>query len=258
MSAPALVVGTGGSGTRITAQLMLAAGVHLGPDRNPANDTRQMTRFLRLHARRYLEESQWIDGGGSNSIPPPADDLLSELKAAIDRLMESAPDGARWGAKNPPNIYVLPLLDTAFGDARVVQFVRDGRDMAYSSNQNQLEVYGELVVGDLAGEPDPVRSIALWSRMNLAALSYAREHLEDRHMVLRYEDICADPRGGATRLLEHLELPVTEAILDQAEKTIAISASAGRWRDAPEAEREAVTRAGAASLSEFGYVDGDS
>ena len=169
--------------------------------------------------------------------------------------MESAPDGARWGAKNPPNIYVLPLLDTAFGDARVVQFVRDGRDMAYSSNQNQLEVYGELVVGDLAGEPDPIRSISLWSRMNLAALAYAREHLRDRHMVLRYEDICADPRGGATRLLEHLELRATDAILDQAEETIEISASAGRWRDAPEPERDAVVAAGVEALTEFGYTD---
>ena len=255
MSGPALVIGTGGSGTRITAQLMLEAGVHLGPDRNPADDTRQMTRFLRLYSRRYVEESRWIDAAGAGPVPPPSEEVLSELKAATARLMETSPEGARWGAKNPPNIYVLPLLDTAFPDARVVQFVRDGRDMAYSTNQNQLEVYGDLLVSDLAGQTEPVRSIALWSRVNLAAVAYARAHLGERHLLVRYEDICAEPRAGAAGVLEHLHLPVTDEVLDRAERTITASPSTGRWRDAPEAERDAVVAAGLEALAEFGYTD---
>ena len=255
MNAPLLVLGTGGSGTRVAGELMLAAGVYLGPERNKASDTRQITRFLRLHSRRYLEESAWVEAMGSSggNAAPATDDLQGELHAAVGRMLADAPEGASWGWKNPPSIYVLPLLNEAFPEARMVQFVRDGRDMAYSKNQNQLEVYGELLVGDLAGEPDPVRSIALWSRVNLAALAYAREHVGDRHLVLHYEKVCDDPRGGAERLLRHLGLPATDAVLEQAEATIAPSPTTGRWNDAPAAELEAVTHAGAAGLAEFGY-----
>ena len=255
MSPPLLVLGTGGSGTRVAGELMLAAGVYLGPERNRASDSRQITRFLRLHSRRYLDESGWVEAMGSDQeVTEAPGDLLEELHAAVERMLASAPDGAPWGWKNPPSIYVLPLLDQAFPDAPMVQFVRDGRDMAYSTNQNQLEVYGEQLLPDLADEPNPVRSIALWSRVNLAALSYARKRLGSRHLVLRYEDVCERPRAGATRLLEHLGLPVTDAVLDQAEATIAPSPTTGRWQEAPADEREAIAQAGAAGLAEFGYA----
>ncbi len=255
MSPPLLVLGTGGSGTRVAGELMLAAGAFLGPERNRASDSRPITRFLRLHSRRYLSETGWVDARGSGlAVGPAAADLRTELHAAVERMLADAPDGAPWGWKNPPSIYILPLLDEAFPDARVVQFVRDGRDMAYSQNQNQLEIYGDLLVPDLAGEPDPVRSIGLWSRVNIAALAYAREHLGDRHLVLRYEDVCADPRSGTELLLGHLELDAAEPVLEQAQATIAPSATTGRWREAPGAELKAVAEAGSAGLAEFGYA----
>ncbi len=137
---------------------------------------------------------------------------------------------------------------------RMVQFVRDGRDMAYSTNQNQLEVYGEQLL------PRPRRraqSRAL--DRPLVAREPRRAFLRAkaprlRHLVLRYENVCERPRAGATRLLEHLGLPVTDAVLDQAEATIAPSPTTGRWQEAPADEREAIAQAGAAGLAEFGYA----
>jgi hypothetical protein len=48
--------------------------------------------------------------------------------------------------------------------------------MAFSENQNQLKKHGDAVLGDeLRRAKTPVRSIALWNRVNQAAADYGEE-----------------------------------------------------------------------------------
>ena len=218
-----------------------------------------MGRFMRRHAHEYLEDSGWIaalDADADAELGPPPDPLVRECEAALERQRAGIPSpDAAWGWKNPRSIYLLPVIRAALPAARTVQLVRDGRDMAYSENQNQLAVYGELLVGDLGAAPEPVRSVALWSRVNLAALAFARR-FGGHHLVLRYEDLCDEPEDAARRLLAHAELPETPALLAEASALVRPSSSAGRWREAPAAELEAVSATGEEALREFGYAPG--
>lgn len=255
-TAPLLVIGTGGSGTRIAGELMRDAGVYLGPELNRASDSRAMTRFLRLHSVRYLLESGWLqpDSGADRRPEAPSEELAGELSSAMERLRaETPPAQIPWGWKNPPTIYVLPLIDAVAPGCVVVHMIRDGRDMAYSSNQNQLAVYGDALIPELAGEPEPVRSTALWSRVNLGARAFGERFMGGRYLVVRYEDLCADPRAEAAGLLRHLGIEAGEDLLDRAVARISASPSTGRWKSAPQGELERVLAAGETALAAFGY-----
>ena len=255
---PLVVLGTGGSGTRAVAEVMKAAGVYLGPKQNKATDSLELKPFLVRWSTEYLTESGWVEAierDPDAEIPEPSAEIVADLRAALERQREGIPSAdALWGWKNPRTTNLLPVLNAVAPDAITAQLVRDGRDMAFSKNQNLLGDAGELTPEHLRDAPAPVRLIELWSRLNLVNLAYMRRLKGDAHLVVRYEDLCADPATHAARLLEHLGVPVTDAVLAQARETIKLSPSTGRWRDAPAHELEAVLEAGAPGLREFGYV----
>ena len=274
--APIVVFGTGGSGTRAIAELLRQAGVYMGPKLNGAGDSLVLKPFVRRWPERYLAQSGWVElmsdpptqaadpavaappvePGSAPEVPPPDPAMRADLLAVLSEQREGipAPD-APWGWKNPRTIYLLPALDQALPGFACVQLVRDGRDMAYSKNQQQVEAYGELLVPELASASDPVRSIALWSRINLAAARYGHAQMRGRHLLVRYEDLCGDPRAAARLVLEHLGIDPSAELLESAAELVKPSGQSGRWREAEAGEAAELTAAGAPGLREFGYAE---
>jgi hypothetical protein len=255
---PLVVLGTGGSGTRAVAEIMRAAGVYLGPKMNRSSDSLALKPFLVRWSQPFVAESHWVEAverDPANGILEPPEEAIADLKAGIADQRTGIPSkGSLWGWKNPRTINLLPVLTAVAPDAVTAQLVRDGRDMAYSKNQHDLEDCAAIVPEELRDAPDPVRSIALWSRLNLAALAYMNERSGGNHLVVRYEDLCADPAENAERLLTHLGVPFTDEVLEQAKELVKLSSSAGRWREAPPAEIAAVQAAGSEGLRAFGYI----
>jgi hypothetical protein len=189
--------------------------------------------------------------------PPPASAEIAEaLSDAVACQRQGIPEaGGRWGWKAPRTIMVLPLVDELFAGARTIQLVRDGRDMAYSRNQNQLGAYGPLLLAGLDGAlAPPERAIALWSRVNLAAANYGRAHMDGRHLVVRYEDLGADPERELARILAHTGLDHSREAVARAAEHVSVSSAVGRWREAPAEEARRVAAAGADGLRAFGYA----
>jgi sulfotransferase family protein len=257
---PVVVFGSGGSGTRAIAAALREAGVYLGARTNRANDSLVLKPFLRRWPEVYLERSRWVEtmwrAPDVGEVEAPDAAMVDDLRATIDAQREGipAPD-APWGWKAPRTIYVLPALHGLVPDVITVQLVRDGRDMAYSANQNQLQAFGEIMLDDYRGAPDPVRSIALWSRVNVAAVRYAERFIGANHLVLRYEDVCADPAAAVRQLLDHVGLESSRQLAERAAALVQPSPSAGRWRQEDGKEVDAVLAAGAPGLREFGYED---
>ena len=48
--------------------------------------------------------------------------------------------------KNPRSMFLLPFFDSYFPALKFIHIVRDGRDMAYSKNQNQLHKHGSTLL----------------------------------------------------------------------------------------------------------------
>lgn len=245
---PVVIGGTGGSGTRVVAELVRGLGVYLGTHVNDAIDALAWVAAL----------DAWIPAFLRSQATMPAAEferMVAELRAcaARHRADIDAPDGP-WGWKNPRTLYLLPVFDAIFPGMRFVHVVRDGRDVAFSGNQNQTRLYGPLVVGSLAGRPESVQAIGLWAKVNLATARYGVRRMAGRYLRVRLEDLCDAPEAGVRRLGEFLQL--STAHTGTLARLVHPPPTLGRWRDRPPDQIAALEATGAAGLREFGYMPG--
>jgi hypothetical protein len=137
---------------------------------------------------------------------------------------------------------------------RFIHVVRDGRDMALSSNQNQLRKHGSVIGLPRPELSEAAQSLALWSWLNVETSRYGLRVLGERYLYVKFEDLCRRPRPIVQRIQEFLELSGDPAAaIDE----LADPGTLGRWRElAPETLAE-LHRVGAGALAELGYAGPD-
>jgi len=186
------------------------------------------------------------------SLPAPPE-MLADFQTMLARHCGSREDETQpWGWKHPPSIYLLRFYYQQFPQLRFLHVVRDGRDMAYSSNQNQLRKFGTTILdpADL-DRSQPVQSIALWNRVNLDAADYGEKHLSGRYMLVRFEDLCAQSVPTVARILTFFGLQGDAEAIARCE--VSPPESIGRWRNQDEATLAELHQVGGAGLRRFGY-----
>jgi hypothetical protein len=235
---PGVTGATGGSGTRVVARVMRRGGMFIGSDLNVSEDALDFAAF----------SDRWIDRYWGRGAGP---DMAAELRALAARQAADRPSPAQpWGWKEPRSVYLLPFLHEQLPSLRFLHVVRDGRDMAYSSNQMQLQKHGEVLLPP-ADEPRPLRSIALWSDVNLAAADYGERELGERYLRLRFEDLCAEPTAGVETILRFFELAGDAPQI--AADEVRSPSTFGRWRSEEPALTAALTERADTALQRFGY-----
>jgi hypothetical protein len=258
--APVVIFGTGGSGTRVLASLTREARYFMGTNLNRPGDSADLGQFTGEWANRYLRRSNWVE----RTWRAPEREKFGYPQAMAARFREAVEghraaledDDAPWGWKAPRTILILPFVHEVYRSAKVVHLVRDGRDIAYSKNQNQLSRHGHRVLPPSDKRvPRAQASITFWARVNLAAARYGQRFLAGGYLLLRYEDLCADPGEAAVRLLEFLGSSVsTEPMRRAAIELVRPSESLGRWREREPGKTRALERLGGDALREFGYL----
>jgi hypothetical protein len=238
---PAVIGATGGSGTRIVARILREAGLFTGAELNESEDAWKFGDY----------SDRWINVFLSQS-PLPAEAeraMLDDLAVLVLEHCVTLAPGRPWGWKEPRSIYLLPYFHRHLPALRFLHVVRDGRDMALSTNQNQLRKHGAAapIPPDL---PEAERSIALWSWVNLTAARYGEEHLGDRYLRIRFEDLCTSRVDTATELLRFLELSGDPALALDA---VSAPCSLGRWRNESPATIAGLEEQGGHALVELGY-----
>jgi hypothetical protein len=244
---PNTIGATGGSGTRLVARIVREGGMFTGTDLNAYEDSLPFAGF----------SDRWIDAfvrGGGQPVSPELlarmrDDLDSLVRSHLDDLPASA---GLWGWKEPRSIYLVPFFTSAMPSLRFLHFIRDGRDMAFSENQNQLVKHGDAVLGDaLRKEKKPIRSIALWSRVNVAAADYGERRLGERYLRVRFEDLCAEPAENVRRIYDFFGL---QGDAEAAATAVRPPDTLGRWRKRRKGIVEALHRTAEPALARFGYL----
>jgi hypothetical protein len=220
----------------------------MGSGLNEAEDSEPVMRFYGVWLRRYLE----CDG----NLPPAERGSAREMleHALVLHRVGVDDEGGPWGVKVPRNILMLPFWQQMFPELSFVHVIRDGLDMAYSKDRNQLRMVGDLVLtSEELSLPESLRAIAYWKRVNLMAAAYGEDHLGPRYLRLRFEDLCADPKWAYEQLRRFLELrdgPMPPVAI---ENEVVSPASIGRWREHPEQEIERLLDIGGVGLRRFGY-----
>ena len=252
---PMPIGATGGSGTRAVARIVQQAGLWIGHQLNESMDAVEFGLYSNRWIDAFLAATQRWRG----PLPPQQrSDMLAEVQrivwAHLQPLLSSPGDGRwlAWGWKEPRSMYLLPFWDELFPALRFLHLVRDGRDMAFSANQNQLLKHGDAMLGPAdPGAPQPLRSIALWSRANTLVATYAARHLRGRYLRIRFEELCAHPVPTVAAILAFFGLPPEQA--EQAAALVSPPATLGRWRQADAHLQRALHREAAPALVRFGY-----
>jgi hypothetical protein len=253
---PIVVGGLGGSGTRVVAAILREAGVFIGSEISGANDNLHMARNFPL-----------IRDAAMKVGPRPAPfgdypfDFGAELDVMVASMLEDferdmhaaylAQDRLRagWGWKNPNNLQILAPLASRFGAFRYIHVVRHGLDMAFSTNQNQLSLWGWRYLIDQERLGPAEASFRFWVRANRQGVRDARR-LGLELTVLNFDKLCADPIGVIDAFAREIGLrvppsPAMYALVKPPE-------SIGRFR---RNDVSFVTPEDLAALREFGFEE---
>ena len=148
-----------------------------------------------------------------------------------ERLIATANSGVRhsvWGWKAPSTYIVLNRLADSMNDLKYIHIIRNGLDMAYSQNQNQLRIWGQSILG-LDGAITPRNSLKYWRWANEQTLSIG-ERLGSRFLLVKFEALCSEPKTEVKRILEFAGLATDEALLARLTGLVSTPNTIGRHR----------------------------
>ncbi|GIH77030.1 sulfotransferase family protein [Planobispora longispora] len=141
---------------------------------------------------------------------------------------------ARFGDASPDLLYSAPVLLQAFPDARFVQLIRDGRDVAADmlTDPAALSWFKPAMLTDETEFPNPFlgvnsgRHADRWKAMPTAgkcalrwrgavrlSASLRQEFPREQLLTLRYEDMVASPGEAVDQLSHFLETRVSKVAL---------------------------------------------
>jgi hypothetical protein len=251
LSRPLIIGATGGSGTRVVARIVRDGGFFLGTHLNESEDAIGFGAFSDRWVTKYVralkeQNEEALEGAMRKDL----EGLLQSHCAALS--LDAHP--LFWGWKEPRSIYLLPFWQRVFPAFKFLHLVRDGRDMALSGNQNQLAKHGPALLSwQERWLSRPARSMLLWSRINTMAADYGARQMTGRYLLVRFEDLCAEPWREVRRIFRFCELG--EEAVEMAVREIARPPTLGRWRREPLKRVFMLERLGDESLRRFGYLD---
>jgi glycosyltransferase involved in cell wall biosynthesis len=224
LAPPVIIGGTGGSGTRVVARIVRAAGTYIGTRLNESEDSVDFAEFSDKWINRYIRQP--LDPLTDTEMDQMQKDFAECLRR---HRLELGDANLPWGWKEPRSIYLLPFFHDLFPQLRFIHLVRDGRDLAFSPNQNQLRKHGQTFFEDkLIDAPQAVRTVALWSIVNLAAASYGEGNLGQHYLRLKFEELCSTPEVAARQIFSLLGS--SSADTSSAIAEIRCPETIGRWR----------------------------
>ncbi|HTW32682.1 MAG TPA: sulfotransferase [Candidatus Sulfotelmatobacter sp.] len=232
-TAPVIVFGTGGSGTRAVATFLSSCGIWMGRV-NGSQDALAFCGLLETHINALIRKTHRLDYDLADIDAGRREAVMAAYRRAATLHREGMASGARWGFKNPRHIFALPVLDNIFGNALFVHVLRDGRDMLLSENRNQAKKHFVALFGRRFGQTgaDMAR---FWAKTNLDARAFGARQLRERYVAVRIEDMCAgEPTDAVRSTCEALGLE--KAVVSRALGGFEPRTSFGRWRNQPDLE----------------------
>jgi hypothetical protein len=223
---PVGIGAVGGSGTRLVTQIVTRAGLLPATSLNEADDAIEWPPFERLlePGAQPRQERQVL----MNNIFAAFETLLCERRDKLGR------DGrSNW--KVPGTFFWLRELSAFFPRMQYIHLIRNGLDMAYSGNQNQIGNWAEHLGVEIEYQCDdkvrPRSMLEYWLTANEHALTTGAEYLRERFLLVRFEDLCDSPLGQVQRIMRFLGLQPSSEKLVELVNLVKTPDSLGRYQD---------------------------
>ncbi len=269
LGSPVVVFCKSHSGSRLLAQLIEGAGVYMGAHQNESSDSLDLLRLVQHLVERYYPDFGPLWDKNNRHPDLPSTDTIARQVFA-DHLQGFGPSKTRWGWKLCETLYVLPVIDFLFPDARYIHLIRDGRDVAFCNhtppdtpfwkkvyfNTDRMEIWRKYRLN----YNEYHRHRHLFNAVHwVNSVSVGRNYgamLRDRYLEVRYEDLCGDFDSQAQRILAHIGVTSDGAIVKQLEQRV-YSRSIGKHRQQPRSMQREVLQIEKSLLLELGYLDAD-
>lgn len=250
-NAPIAIGALGGSGTRVVAEILMQAGVYLGDNLNEAHDNLTFTCLLKrpdwymnsqkkdriqhlaLFGRLMKGEKLTIEERVLYSKAYFSNwnyTLKNKIKAPFKKNKEV--EYVAWGWKEPNTHHYIKELNEVFPNVKYVHVLRNGLDMAFSGNVQQLKNFGKNYDVEYPTEKSqiPIAQLEYWLRANSHAISLAQNTFKERFFLLRFEDLCNQPEIIIRDLLKFLNLTVSEETRKHLLTLPKLPSSSGRFK----------------------------
>lgn len=106
-------------------------------------------------------------------------------------------DVQKWGWKEPNSHVVIEQIRKSIPEMKYIHVIRNGLDMAFSENQNQLRLWGSLFLDD--SEINPKNSLKFWCLVHKKLLDYSQS-MGENFLLLNFDDFCGNPIQGLQKL----------------------------------------------------------
>lgn len=251
--APVVIGGVGGSGTRLIARCLQELGWRLGEDLNRSLDNMWFTLLFKRpevltcgdHEFRQLAEvltAATLNPSMTARLlirqlnrlrlldrPNVLRDWLRRASHRLNKRKVDIDQGATWGWKEPNSHIFLDRLVTQFPGMKYIHVVRNGLDMAHSRNDNQLKLWGASLLGESC-DVSPRNLLKYWCAVQRRAERH-RELLQDRFLMLNFDDFCMNPNHGIRRLTAFLGFDRAQTTLEKLRVHIRPPRSIGRFKE---------------------------
>lgn len=160
-------------------------------------------------------------------------------------------DWIGWGWKEPNTHIILEDLAQYYSGMRYIHVLRHGLDIAYSANQIQATFWGPLYgVTPSDKKHDPISSFRYWVEANHKAIDTGKKVLRDRFFIIQYESLCNNPEQEIQRLINFLQLSLSNGTLKTVMNIPSSPSSIGRYK---KYDTSWMTADNIQSLRMFGY-----
>ncbi len=245
---PLVICATGGSGAAPVAALCQKWGYYLGNRTDAFLQAPDFFPFL----------DTWVSISLSNKgtllTEEQNNSMFQDFMTSIARHRSGLTNqNGLWGWHNARNLYLIPFFHALYPAMKCVHVVRDGRDIAFEKNPNELlyhtktffdKQYDSLLV--------PYRLMLLWNATNLTIASFCETTMPNNYLRLRYEDLIENPQIILKRLGTFLK--VTNVDFAALSRGISGDESIGRWQVFPIDTVEKLKDIGREALMKFGYA----
>ena len=271
---PIAIGGVGGSGTRLIAAIVKSLGYYIGSDLNQANDNLWFTLFFvrrtlfpNLHNRAEIDECIRIFSSvlsGRETLSKVDLDFIDSLAVHdrtrlpaywLQKRVDTFEKASRsthnrvWAWKEPNTHIFMEQFLRSNPSLRYIHVMRNGLDMAYSRNQNQLFRWGAKLLGqDIAATPSA--SLKYWCAVH-RRIQNLMQRFEDRIMLLNFDRLCLAPEQELPKLLNFLNTTCSLSQTVQLRTLIGRPSSMGRYRQYGLSGFETCDLQ---TLSEFGFT----
>jgi len=236
------------------AQLLRETGYFIGSDLNDANDClwftllfkrreilveprRNFDRLIDLFfcrmrgARPTDEDTQRLIVSLAREVRPqhPPEWLAKRAKSFLNG--DDAGLSGLWGWKCPNTHIVIERMLEVESRLRYIHVRRNGLDMAYSANQNQLAFWGAIFLGrDI--ERSPRDSLSYWCAVDRRITAIAHR-FPDRVLLVDFDRFCREPVPAIHEILRFCGRAVHDAVIDRFASGVYAPESVGRFRTTP-------------------------